>query len=164
MGRKSLTTHAKDLSLARDVLVEGMTFEEACRVYGLASKRSVHVRINNLKAEHPEYIEHLMALTSYDPHMDSIEQTNNQLDNIDKANQAGLIEKSLADKIEKVIHDLISMTPADISSMKPEHRLRNIDPLVKSMRLLREESTENTKNLSIIKVVSIATARRKPAE
>lgn len=167
MGRKSLTNHAKDLSLARDIMVEGMTFEEACKVYGLASKRSVHVRMQAIKAEHPEYMQYLEELSRFDPHMETIEQTTNQLNRLEEANKQlpkSTQNNDLANKIEKIIDALISMTPADISTMKPEHRLRNIDPLVKAMRLLREESTENTKSISLIRMVAIATARRKPAE
>jgi hypothetical protein len=44
--------------------------------------------------------------------------------------------------------------------MKTEHKLKHIPELVKTMRLLREQSTENIQKLSLVKAVGIATERR----
>ena len=74
------------------------------------------------------------------------------------------MRKNLADSIEETIFHLLDLSPEELRSMKTDHKLRHIPELVKAMRLLREQSTENVQKLSLVKAISIATARRQAAD
>jgi len=70
------------------------------------------------------------------------------------------IKQDLANAIEETLAHLLDMSPQELKAMKTEHKLKHIPELVKTMRLLREQSTENIQKLSLVKAVGIATARR----
>lgn len=166
--------------MIRRIIVDGMSYREAAVAYNVDSINSIYSRMARFKTQYPEFIEMLeqqqvevridRGLPQREELLPVEEQTRN-LKNFVRAVQAigpdaTPVQKELAiaNRIEEVISTLIDIPASDLRCMKPEHRLRYISDLVKTTRLLREESTENVKKLSIIKAVGIATSRRKPAD
>lgn len=160
MAGKQKLTHTDDLNMARDVIVNKLSMRQVCDKYQIATPNTIYNHLRKIKEEHPEYIEHLEIIKLGST--GNLAQIESQITELEALKEHPATNKHLADKIEDILHHLLNMTPADIQRLKPEHRLRNVDPLVKAMRLLREESTGNVKKLSIVKAVGIATARRKP--
>ena len=162
MGRKRDTTHADNLRMAKLHFVEGLSYTAIAKEFDIASKNTVSLRIKELKEEYPEFITALQEVRDYEPEptreispvvqeIKAVTEANNDIELVD-----------LATKIEEQVHLLLDLSPEQIRAMKSEHRLRHIPNLVKSMRLLRDESTANVKQVSLISCIGIATERRKP--
>lgn len=155
-GRPRKTKLIEDLLMARMSILDGLTFVDIAKKFGLASKNSVSLRLMKLKEKAPEYIQGLTNIRDYHEEK-QIEIPEGNRTNLDK-----LKVQSLPDTIREKLYFLLDLTEEEIRSMKPEHRLRNVESLIKSMRLLQEKSTSNVQQLSLIKCIGIATERRKP--
>ncbi len=156
MGRRKSTKPIDDLRMARLAIVDELSYSAIAVKLGLGTKNTVCLRLKKLREEYPEFIQALELQRDYTPEV-QIEAEEGT-----KTLEEKLSEKDLADKIQDQIHHLLDLTPEQIRNMKTEHRLRHVDTLVRTMRLLREESTDNVKQLSLISCISIATERRKP--
>lgn len=161
------TTHVTDLKVARSIFEDGLTYGAAKLLYGIKSTETVYRIVRRVKESFPEFVEFTTqlsdqtALQRIEPDVDHsliLEGKDGTKSVSDKS-----CEMSLADQIEQTIRNLMNMPVDVIYKMKPEHRLRYVESLTKTMRLLREESTENVKRLSLVKAVGIATARCTPA-
>jgi len=158
-----------DLKIVRSICEDNLSYESARLLYGIKSTETVYRIYHRVKRAHPEFIDFVRGLG---------EETSLAVVEPDIDKQAAIIgedgtteptkiadsEINLADQIEQTIRNLMNMPIEVIYKMKPEHRLRYVESLTKTMRLLREESTENVKKLSLVKAVGIATARRTPKD
>lgn len=163
------TTPVTDLKVARSIFEDGLTYKAAKLLYGIKSTETVYRIVRRVKKSFPEFVEFTTqlsdqtALQRIEPDVDHDLILKDKDGTKSVTAHANNSEVSLADQIEQTIRNLMNMPVEVIYKMKPEHRLRYVESLTKTMRLLREESTENVKRLSLVKAVGIATARCTPA-
>lgn len=158
MARPTSTNYVTDLQMAKLAFVEELSYSAIAVKLGLGTKNTVYLRLKKLKEEFPDFINYLQTMKSYTPE----EQLEVEEGTVTLSED--MKKKSIADKIEEQIRHLLDVSPEQIRSMKTEHRLKHVETLTKTMRLLREESTENVKQVSLIKCIGIATERRKPTQ
>jgi hypothetical protein len=168
MGRKRILSKAQELQLVRHIVEDGMGYQEAVNLFGISDKTFAYQKVHEVKREHPEFYDHMEACVRYRD-MPIIEtETVQDMQAVEQPICAEMIEANPTDKIvsqlEATIQTLLNIRPSELQAMRAEHRLRNIESLVKTMRLLQGESTQNIKKLSLIKAVGIATSRRKPTD
>lgn len=135
------------------------------------SRTQAHAKTQAVEQQYPEFAQFLLHLGQEQRETKSLEEIKLEIAQAEKARStddaiARLedIKRSLADTIEETVRHLLNMSPQELRAMKTEHKLKHIPELVKTMRLLREQSTENIQKLSLVKAVGIATARQKPSE
>jgi transposase-like protein len=159
MARKRDTNAAQNLQMARLSIVDKMSYSEIADKFGLGTKNTVGMRMKEIREEYPELVTAMESMASYVPEVQPIVET--QLQELTDSLEANA---PLADKIELQVHTLLDISEDDIKAMKPEHRLRHVSNLVSVMRLLREESTQNVKKVSLVRCVGLATERRERRE
>lgn len=162
------TSPITDLKLARSIFEDGLTYEAARLLHGIKSTETVYRIVTRLRKDYPEFIQFATDLSGKTALQIAEPDVDHDAALLGKDGNKGVThiansELSLADQIEQTIRNLMNMPIELIYKMKPEHRLRYVESLTKTMRLLREESTENVKRLSLVKAVGIATARCTPA-
>lgn len=162
-GRPKATDKLTDLKMARSHLQDQVPVRAVAELYD-AAKSTASLKIEAVRTSHPEFAAFLAQLEpSAETATAVVYQTRlaeAARKTEEQATRLAAIQQDLAGQIEKQIGYLLDMTPEEIYSMKPDQRLKHVPELVKAMRLLQEKSTENVQKLSLVKAVSIATARR----
>lgn len=166
-GRPSSTDDITELLMARAHLEGGISVHGMYDLFGV-KKSAAARKLSEFKLKYPEFTEFLRGLgetTQLAPREEITQQIMEQQQaktEIQLQEHMVKIKQNLADTIEETLGHLMDMTPDELKAMKTEHKLKHIPELVKTMRLLREQSTENIQKLSLVKAVGIATARRNP--
>lgn len=168
MGRPRKIRPIDRLRAARTHIVDGKSYSEIAHQYQVGSKNTICEVMKELRKEEPEFIAFLEAQAKHLRHPEIVEAALTEPKQT--ALDATLLEiegtqarnLTLADRIEQKVEQLLDIPESEIHTMKPKNRLASVESLIKSMRLLREESTENTKTISLVGAVRIATERRKP--
>lgn len=166
-GRPVATDEITDLLMVRANLEGGISIHGMYDLFGVKKSTAAN-RLHEVEAKYPELCEFLKGLgetTQLAPREEITRQFMEQQQaktEVDLQNRLTSMKKNLADTIEETLGHLMDMTPEELRAMKTEHKLKHIPELVKTMRLLREQSTENIQKLSLVKAVGIATARRNP--
>lgn len=169
-GRPKTTDDLVDLLATRAFYEADIPYRSLAPMFGL-TKSVAHMQVQKITNENPEFTRFLKELggTPDAPaereamvaEVFNREQVRTEENLNERIKQ---IRSNLANELEITISTLLDMQPAELRAMKTEHKLRHIPELIKSMRLLREQSTENVAKLSLIKAVGIATARRNAAD
>ena len=168
MGRKRKTREIDRLRIARTHILDGKSYSEIAAKYDVGSKNTISLVMKELREQEPEFITFLEQQAKHkempahvETALTSSETTalDSTLIEIEGAKESN---RTLADQIETKVRQLLDIPETEIVCMKPRDRLNSVESLIKSMRLLREESTDNTKTLSLVGAVRIATERRKP--
>lgn len=173
MAKKPKLAHGRprDTDEIQCLLMARAHYEGGISTYGMldlfgVKKTQAFNRLKEIREKYPELVEFLTELgetTQLAPREEVTKQFIEQ-EQVRTEAQAitrlAEIKKNLADTIEQALGHLLDMSPEELRNMKTEHKLKHIPELVKTMRLLREQSTENVQKLSLIKAVGIATARR----
>jgi hypothetical protein len=169
-GRPRVTDDLTHLLMARAHLEGGLPTTHLPKLFAV-SRTQAHAKTQAVEQQYPEFAQFLLKLGQEDRETKSLAEITSDIAQAEKARStddaiARLedMKRSLADTIEETIRHLLNMSPQELRSMKTEHKLKHIPELVKTMRLLREQSTENIQKLSLVKAVGIATARQKPSE
>lgn len=166
-GRPSCTDDITELLMMRANLEGGLSTHSMYDLFGV-KKSAAAKKLSEVKLKYPELAEFLQGLgetTQLAPREEIAKQFIEQekaKTEVQLQERMVKIKQNLADTIEETLGHLMDMTPEELKSMKTEHKLKHIPELVKTMRLLREQSTENIQKLSLVKAVGIATARRNP--
>lgn len=164
-GRPKATNKLTDLKMARSHLQDQVPVRAVAELFE-ATKSTAALKIDAIKTMHPEFATFLAQLepaaesTTAVVYQTRLAEAARKTE--EQATRLAEIQRDLAAQIEKQIGYLLDMSPEEIYSMKPDQRLKHVPELVKAMRLLQEKSTENVQKLSLVKAVSIATARRQP--
>jgi vacuolar-type H+-ATPase subunit E/Vma4 len=133
-------------------------------IFGV-TKTQAHNRLTEIRQKYPEFVEFLQGLaeapqTTPGEKLQQLRESEAVRTEAEMTSRLMQIKQDLANAIEQTVSHLLDMTPEELKAMKTEHKLKHIPELVKTMRLLREQSTENIQKLSLVKAVGIATARR----
>ena len=168
-GRPRVADDLTALQMLRAHLEQDLSTRTVAALYKISKSRA-HAYIADAQQRFPEFCKFLKGLSEETTALTPSEE--DRLVEFKRSEEKKLhehfdkrledIKKDLAAKIEDTIAHLLDMTPEQIAAIKPTHRLGHIPELVKAMRLLREQSTENVQKLSLSKVIGIATARRQP--
>jgi hypothetical protein len=168
-GRPRATDELVDLLMLRAHYEAGMDYKQIGTMFSI-SKSAAHSACQKAAQQYPEFIEFLSDIgneanqfLAKEELTAALIQTETIRENDALQERLVQIKKDLADTIEETVGHLLDMSPEELRAMKTEHKLRHIPELVKTMRLLREQSTENVQKLSLVKAVGIATARQKPS-
>jgi hypothetical protein len=163
-GRPNVSDQATDLIIARAHYVDKVPYKELGETFGMA-KAAAHKKVQLIEEAFPEYVQFLKDIDLSPPTrevaLEKLQECQTAKTEVELTDKLARIKRDLATAIEETIGHLLDMPESDLKSMKAEHKLRHIPELVKTMRLLREQSTENIQKLSLIKAVGIATARRR---
>jgi predicted DNA-binding protein YlxM (UPF0122 family) len=132
------------------------------------SKSVAHAAVKEYSELFPAYKDFLVQLRespersiTKEEITDKIRRQQESRNAVEAENRFKEICQDLAKAIDETIAHLLDMDPNELKSMKTEHKLRHIPELIKTSRLLKDQSTENVEQLSLVKAVSIATERRK---
>lgn len=181
-------SYAQELRLVRQIIEFDATYEEAGAMFGFTNRQFAYSKVCEIKKKFPEFIDHMKAVRQYEdcpiedetiepdpeinPNASPIPAVyKEQMDNLPKTKQTTTQAISteinptqqIINNIETTLQTITKLHPEEIMAMKTKDRLKLIEPLVKTLRLMQGESTQNIKKLSLIKAVGIATARRKPS-
>lgn len=168
-GRPKVTNELRDLLLARAKHEAAVSPNHMQPLFGV-TKTTAKRQIAEVEQNYPEFVEFLDGLREGSVMISRKEITTELIRREEVRTQDELSERltvikgNLANAVESVLCHLLDMTELELKTMKTEHKLRYIPELVKVMRLLREQSTENVQKLSLVKAISIATARRQPED
>jgi hypothetical protein len=163
-GRPRTTDEIQDLLMARAHFEAGISTRGMGDIFGV-TKTQAHNRLTEIRTKYPEFVEFLQGLAEAPTitpgeKLQQLRESEQVRTATEMTEKLATIKQNLANAIEETIAHLLDMTPEELKAMKTEHKLKHIPELVKTMRLLREQSTENIQKLSLVKAVGIATARR----
>lgn len=165
-GRPKTTDDLVDLLATRAFYEAEIPFRSLAPMFGL-TKSVAHAKVQKITNDNPDFARFLKELGGAQSLTVSREEMVAEVFNREEVRTVATLNEriqeiraNLANELEITISTLLDMQPAELRAMKTEHKLRHIPELIKAMRLLREQSTENVAKLSLIKAVGIATARR----
>lgn len=163
-GRPRTTDEIQDLLMARAHFEAGISTRGMDDIFGV-TKTQAHNRLTEIRTKYPEFVEFLQGLAEVPQaqpgeKLQQLRESEAVRTATEMTEKLATIKQNLANAIEETLAHLLDMTPQELKAMKTEHKLKHIPELVKTMRLLREQSTENIQKLSLVKAVGIATERR----
>lgn len=166
-GRPKVSSDLQALHMMRAHYEQCLAFPEVAPLFGV-SKSTAHLETQKTAKLYPEFKYFLTELSKTEEKPDRKAETiahvaQQQMIQTEQQyhDRFELITSDLAKAIEETVGHLLDMDPSELKKMKTEHKLRHIPELIKTARLLRDQSTENVQKISLIKAVGIATARRK---
>jgi len=169
-GRPKATDELTTLLMMRAHFEGGLPFKTVGPMFD-TSKSVAHAAVKEYSEAYPEYTQFLTSIQeghekpiTKEEITDKILQQQHARGAVEAENRFKDICQDLAKAIDETIAHLLDMDPNELKAMKTEHKLRHIPELVKTSRLLKDQSTENVEQLSLVKAVSIATERRKARE